>query len=65
MIDDIRDHNPTPTREEAALMEADPVGIVVSVMAVAAVALAIGTSTSTLLGEPVAMPTVAAAQAEH
>ena len=48
MIDELRDHDPTPSGEERAWMDSS-VSIVVKAVALAAVAITIGVSVSELL----------------
>ena len=49
MLDDIRDHDPNPTAEDALWTAADPVHLVLKAVALAAVAIAIGVSLSQLV----------------
>lgn len=49
MLDDIRNHDPQPTREEELWSTTDPVSLVLKAVGLAAVAIAIGVSVSQLL----------------
>ena len=49
MLDEIRDHDPNPTREEELWTVADPVHLVLKAVGLAAVAIAIGVTVSELV----------------
>jgi hypothetical protein len=49
MLDDIRDHDPHPTREEQDWSRTEPLLLVLKALALAAVAIAIGASMSRLV----------------
>ena len=51
MLDDLRNHDASPTEEEAAWVGADAVGLIVRAMALAGLALALGVSVS-MLADP-------------
>jgi hypothetical protein len=61
MVDDLRDHDATPTEEELAWMSAKPVAMVVKALALAGIAIAIGVSVSQLLTNEETYPPVAIA----
>jgi hypothetical protein len=61
MVDDLRDHDATPTEEELAWMSAKPVAMVVKALALAGIAIAIGVSVSQLLTNEEPYPPVAIA----
>ena len=61
MVDDLRDHDATPTEEELAWMSAKPVAMVVKALALAGIAIAIGVSVSQLLTDEETYPPVAIA----
>ena len=61
MVDDLRDHDATPTEEELAWMSAKPVAMVVKALALAGIAIAIGVSVSHLLTDEETYPPVAIA----
>jgi len=48
MVEEIRNHDAMPTEEEAGWMDVEPVSTVVGLMAIAALALAISVSVTTL-----------------
>jgi hypothetical protein len=49
MIDDIRDHDPTPTSQEAEWMSTDILGVVVRAALLAVIALSVGLSASIVI----------------
>jgi hypothetical protein len=46
MLEDFRDHDPQPTAQERAWMAANPLGVMVRLLALASLAVAIGLSAS-------------------
>jgi len=58
-MDDLRNHDPNPNAHEREWMEANPFSTVLRVMTLAAVALMIGVSSSTLLNPDAAPAHVA------
>ncbi|HXF77239.1 MAG TPA: hypothetical protein VN598_00135 [Usitatibacter sp.] len=60
-MDDLRNHDAKPTAHEREWMECNPFSTVLRVMTLAAVALMIGVSSSTLLDADAAPAHVAAA----
>jgi hypothetical protein len=61
MVDDLRDHDATPTEEEREWMSAKPAAVVVKALALAGIAIAIGVSVSQLLTSEESYPPVAVA----
>jgi hypothetical protein len=61
MVDDLRDHDATPTEEELEWMSVKPVAVVVKALALAGIAIAIGVSVSQLLTNEQSYPPVAVA----
>ncbi|MEP7068862.1 MAG: hypothetical protein ABI789_06465 [Usitatibacter sp.] len=59
MFEEIRDHDPRPSSQERAWMQADPFHAMARVMVLAALAVMIGTAASEL--QAVKAPTVVAA----
>ena len=55
-MDDLRNHDPKPNAQEREWLETNPFSTVLRVMTLAAVALMIGVSTSTLLNADPAAP---------
>ena len=49
MMEDIRNHDATPSAEESAWMQVDGIGVIVRACALAAVALVIGLGASMLV----------------
>ena len=52
MIDEIRNHEAAPTEEESRWMDVEPVSAVVGLMVVAALALAISVSATSVADAP-------------
>jgi hypothetical protein len=60
MVDDLRNHDATPSAEELAWMSAKPFPVLLRALALAGVAIAMGVSVSHLLSQEDAYPPVAA-----
>jgi hypothetical protein len=61
MMDDLRNHDTEPTREERAWMAADPLALVAKLVVLAILAVAIGLS-ATQMAAPTASETLVASQ---
>jgi hypothetical protein len=61
MVDDLRDHDATPSEEELEWMSAKPFAVVIKALALAGIAIAIGVSVSQLLTHEESFPPMAAA----
>jgi hypothetical protein len=59
MLDDIRNHDATPTAEEEEWSRTDPIRLVAKALALAAFAIAVGASVSEMLTPAVDVPQVA------
>ena len=60
MVEEIRNHDAEPTDEELRWMNVEPVSIVVGLMVLAALALAIGVSATSVADAPQPVKSVAA-----
>jgi hypothetical protein len=60
MLEDFRDHDPNPTDQEREWMAANPLGVLVRLLALASLALAIGLTASSAFDIPT-LTTVASA----
>ena len=61
MLDDFRNHDATPTREEAEWVSTDAIALVVKSVGLAGLALAIGVAASVLISPTLDVPAIAAA----
>jgi hypothetical protein len=61
MLEDFRNHDPKPTQQESAWMQADPFRVLARVAALALLALAIGTTASEISNGSQPHPVVAKA----
>jgi hypothetical protein len=64
MLDDLRNHDATPTAEERQWMATDPFTLVIRTLTLAGVALLLGLSAHELLGPGAAIAGVVAAATE-
>jgi hypothetical protein len=61
MVEDLRDHDAMPSKEELEWMSAKPLTVVIKALALAGIAIAIGVSVSQLLTNESTYPPVAVA----
>lgn len=59
MLEDLRNHDPSPTQDERAWMASNPFAVVIHIAALAGIAIAIGLAGSQMLDENPKPATVA------